>query len=86
MPASTLRAEPAEDQLAFANNSLTERTRDRPGHVVPLQVLNTAAAVADEVMMLLAFCIEAPGAALHGHFAHQASLHQIPQIVIRRGP
>jgi len=86
MSASTFRAEPAENELAFANNSLTERTRGRPGHVVPLHVLNIAAAVADEVMMLHALCIEAAGAALNGHLAHQASLHQIPQIVISRGP
>src|SRR5436190_14742640 len=37
---STLRAESAENKLAFTNNSLTERTRSRLGHVVPVHILN----------------------------------------------
>ena len=32
------------------------------------------------------FRIEARSAALDGHFAHQTRLHQVPQIVISRGP
>src|SRR6202047_676900 len=85
-PRSALRAEPAEDEFAFAKNSLTEGARARPGHVIPFNILNIAAAVADEVVMLDALRIEARGAALDGHFTHQARLHQVPQIVISRGP
>src|SRR6266404_5220931 len=85
-PRSALRAEPAEDEFAFAKNPLTEGARSRPGHVVPLHVLYIAAAVADEVVMLRAFRIEARGAALDGHFTHQTRLDQVPQIVISRGP
>jgi len=83
---SAPRAEPPENEFAFAKSPLTERARRRPGHVVPLHVLNTAAAVADKVMMPRAFRIESRGAALDRHFTHQTRLHQVPQIVISRGP
>lgn len=71
-----------KNELAFANHPLTERTRGRSGHVVPLHVLNFAAPVADEVMVPQALQIEPPGSALDSHFTHQAHLHQVPQIVI----
>jgi hypothetical protein len=67
---SALRAEPAKNQFAFAKNAFAEGTRGGPGHVVPLDVLNVAAAVADEVVMPHAFGIEARGAALDGDFTH----------------
>jgi len=60
--------------------------RSRPGHVVPLHILNLAAAVADEVVMPHALRIKARGAALHGHFTHQTRVHQVSQIIISRGP
>src|SRR6266568_8289699 len=63
-PRSALRAEPPENELAFAKNPLTEGARGRPGHVAPLNVLNIAAAVADEMVMPHAFRIESRGAAL----------------------
>src|ERR1700683_1280846 len=85
-PRSALRAESPEDEFAFAKNPLTEGARARSGHVIPFNILNIAAAVADEVVMLHAFCIEARGAALDGHFTHQARLPQVPQIVVSRGP
>jgi hypothetical protein len=85
-PRNALRAEPPEDEFAVAKNPLTEGARARPGHVIPFNILNIAAAVADEVVMLDALRIEARGAALDGHFTHQARLHQVPQIVISRGP
>src|ERR1700686_1617400 len=65
---SALRAQPPKNELAFANNPLPERARGRPGHVVPVHVLNIAAAVADEVVMPHVFRIEARGGALDGHF------------------
>src|SRR5580704_10048734 len=81
---SALRAEPTENEFIFAKNPLTEGARSRPGHVVPLNVLNLAAAVADEVVMAHAFRIESRAAALDGHFTHQTRPHQVPQIVISR--
>ena len=74
------------NEFAFAKNPLTEGARGRPGHIVPLHVLNIAAAIADEMVMAHAFGVESRGAALDGHFTHQTRLHQIPQIVISRGP
>ncbi len=67
-------------------NPLTEGARGRPGHLAPLNVLNIAAAVADEVVMPHAFRIESRGTPLDGYFTHQTRLHQVPQIVISRGP
>jgi hypothetical protein len=78
-------AKPPENEFALANNPLTERACSRPGDVVPLNILNISAAVADEVMMQQAFGIESRGAALDRHFTHQACLHQVTQIVIRSG-
>jgi hypothetical protein len=72
---SALRADSPENELAFAKNPLTERTRGRLRHVVPLDVLNIAAAVANEVVMPHAFRIESRGAALDGHFTHQTRPH-----------
>jgi hypothetical protein len=82
---SALRAKPPKNEFAFANNPFAEGTRGRTGHVVPLNILNLSAAVADEVMMQQAFGIESRGAALDRHFTHQASLHQVTQIVISGG-
>src|SRR6202163_2236938 len=82
VPRSALRAEPSENEFAFAKNPLTEGARSRPGHVVPFNVLNIAAAVADKMVMPDAFRIKSRGAALDGHFTHQTRLHQVPQIVI----
>src|SRR3974377_767230 len=80
VPRSALRAEPAENEFAFAKNAFTKGARGRPGHVVPRPVLNITAAVADEVVMPHTFCVESRGAALHGHFPHQTRPHQVPQI------
>ena len=85
-PASALRAESSKNKLAFTNNSLPERTRGRLGHVIPVDVLNAAAPVANEVVVACAFQIESTGAALDGHFPYQTRLDQVPQIVISRGP
>src|SRR4029078_13103357 len=50
-PRSALRAEPTENEFAFTKNPLTEGARGRSGYVVPLHVLNIAAAGANEVVM-----------------------------------
>src|ERR1700722_11113096 len=85
-PRRALRAEPAENEFAFAKHALTEGPRGGPGHVVPLEVLNLVAAVADEVVMSRASRIKSRGAPLDGHFTYQTRLHQVPQIVISRSP
>src|ERR1035438_8399224 len=72
--------------LPTREERFAERGCGRPGHVIPLQILDIAAAVADEVVMPRAFRIKSRRAALHGHFTHQTSLHQIAQIVINRSP
>src|SRR5947209_3719825 len=79
-PGRAFGAQPPENEFAFAKHPLAERGCGRPGHVIPVYVLDVAAAVADEVVMPRAFRIEARRAALHGHFTHQTSLHQIAQI------
>src|SRR5690242_9544869 len=84
-PRSALRAEPPENEFAFAKNALTKGARGRPGHVVPRHILDIAAPVADEVMMPHVFRIEPGGTALDGHFTHQTRPHQVPQIVVGRG-
>ena len=78
IPRSALGAQPPENKFAFTNNPLTKGARGRPWHVVPLDVLDIAAAVADEVVMRQAGRIESRGTALDGHFPHQTRLHQIP--------
>ena len=72
---SALRAEPAENEFVFAKNPLPEGARGGPRHVVPIDILDIPAAVADEMVMLHAFGIESRGAALGGHFAHQTRMH-----------
>jgi hypothetical protein len=79
-------AKSAENEFAIANDALAQGARGRPGHVVPLNVVNISAAVADEVMMQKTFGIESSGAALDRNFTHQACLHQVTQIVISGGP
>src|SRR5271169_5799501 len=85
VPRGALGAEPPENEFAFAKNALTKGARGRPGHFAPVNILNIAAAVADEVVMPHAFRIESRGAALHGHFTYQTRLHQVPQIIVSRG-
>ncbi len=80
-----LRAPAPENKFAFTKYPLTERARGRSGHLVPLDVLKLAAAVADEVVMAHALKIESRGAALDGHFTHQTRPDQVSQIVISRG-
>ena|SRR5579871_467196 len=85
-PASTPRTEPSKNQFALANKPLTERTGHRLGHVIPIQIFDIAAAVANEVVMPHAFGVETRGTALDSNFPYQASPHQVSQIVIRCGP
>ena len=82
---SAICAEPAKNQFAFANNALAQGACSRPGHVVPIDVLYVATVVADEMVVPHAFRIESRGAAFDSHFAHQASVHEISQVVIRGG-
>ena len=85
-PGRALGTQPPENEFAFAKHTFIERGRGRPGHVIPVHVLDIAAAVADEMVMPNAFRIKSRRAALHGHFTHQTSLYQVAQIVINRSP
>lgn len=80
-----LRAEATENKFAFAKDPLAEGTRPGPGHVEPGNVLDIAATVADEVVMLHAFRVEARGTTLDGYFTNQPRLYQVPQVVVSRG-
>jgi hypothetical protein len=71
VPRGALRAQPPENEFAITKDTPTKGTRGRPGHVVPLHILDVAASVADEVVMTHAFGIEARSAALDGYFPHQ---------------
>jgi hypothetical protein len=66
----TLRAETPKNHFTFAKNPLTQGACSRLRHLVPLDVLNIAAAVADEVVVPHAFGIESRGTALDGYFTH----------------
>lgn len=79
------RAKPAEDEFAFTQDSFAEKARRRVRHVVPLDVFDFAAAIADEVVMAHAFRVVARGAAFDGDFTHQAGLHQITKVVVCGG-
>ena len=83
---SALRAEAAKNQFTFAKNAFPQRARSRPGYFVPIDVLNIAAAIADEVVMPHAFRVEARGAAFDGDLTHKTHLHQVPQVVVSCGP
>jgi hypothetical protein len=79
-------AEPPKNEFTLAKNSLTKGARSGLGHIVPLDILDVAAAVADEVVMTHDLGVESCGAALDSHFPHQTRLHQVPQIVISGRP
>ena len=85
MPRSAPGAQPAENQFTFSKNAFPKRAGSRPGHFVPIDVLNVAAAIADEMVMPHSFRVEARGAALDGDLAHQACLHEIAKIVVGGG-
>lgn len=69
-PWSALGAESPENEFALADDPLPKGFRCRLGHLVPVDILHIAATIADEVVMLRAFGIEAGGTALNGHFTH----------------
>src|SRR5689334_3407982 len=59
-----LGAQPPENEFALAKHPFAKRGCGRPGHVIPVHVLDIAAAVADEMVMLHAFRIKARRTAL----------------------
>ena len=85
MPRGAPGAQPAENQFTFAKNAFPKRAGSRPGHFVPIDVLNVATTVADEMVMPHAFGVEARGTALDCDLAHQACLHEIAKIVVGGG-
>jgi hypothetical protein len=84
-PGSALSAQSPKNDFAFANNPFTEGARRWAGHFVPIDILNIAAAVADEMVMAHTFRIKARGTALDSDFADQSCVHQVPKIVIGGG-
>jgi len=80
-----LCAKTAENKFAFAQDSFAEEARGWIGHVVPLDVFDFAAAIADEMVMAHAFCVVARGAAFDGDFTDQAGFHQVAKIVVGGG-
>jgi hypothetical protein len=85
---ATLRAlcaKSAENDFAFAQDSFAEVARCRVGHVVPLDVFDFAAAIADEVVMAHSFGVVTRGAAFDGDFTDETRLHQIAKIVVGGG-
>jgi hypothetical protein len=86
VPRGTLGAEPAENEFTLAKNPFAERARGRFGNVVPLDILDIAATVTNEVVMAHPLGIESGGAPFDGHLTHQARLHEVTQIVIGSGP
>jgi hypothetical protein len=85
---ATLRAlcaKSAENDFALAQDSFAEVARGGVGHVVPLDVFDFAAAIADEVMMAHAFGVVTCGATFDGDFTDETRLHQIAKIVVGGG-
>ena len=66
---STFRTQAPEYEFAFTNTTIAERGGRRFRHVVPTDILDGAAAVADEVMMAPSFRVETSGPAFDGNFA-----------------
>jgi len=79
---SAIRTKAPKYELAVADDSFAERMRAGLGNVVPVEILNTAAAVADEVVVPHTGEVKTSGSALDGHFTYQSCLHQISQIVV----
>jgi hypothetical protein len=67
---SALRAEAAKNQFTFAKNPFSQRAGSWPGDFVPIDILNIAAAIANEVVMAQRFHVKACGATFYSHFAH----------------
>src|ERR1700722_19635017 len=83
--AAAFGTETAKHKLPVAEDTFPESTRRRLRHVIPVHILNLAASVANEMVMAHAFQIKSSGTTLGRHFAHQACLHQVPQIVVGGG-
>ncbi len=66
---SALGAKPTENEFAFSNHPLPQRARRGRGNVEPIDILDTAATVADEVVVEQAFSFEPRPPALYGNFA-----------------
>ena len=81
----TLGAQAAENEFALAEFSFAEEARGGIGHVVPLDVFDFAAAIADEMVMAHAFCVVTRSAAFDGDFAHEASFYEVAKIVVGGG-
>src|ERR1700759_887849 len=81
----TLAAKSAKNEFALANDSLAEKARGWIRHVVPLDVFDFTAAIADEMMMTHAFRVVTRGATFDRDLTHETRLHQVAKIVVRGG-
>ncbi len=82
---SALGAEAADNELAFAHDAFAEGGCGRGGDGVPLDVFDLAAAVADEVVVLVVPGVVAGGAAFSGDLAHETGLDEVAEVVVGGG-
>jgi hypothetical protein len=78
-------AEAADDEFALADDALAERAGGRAWDGVEVDVFDGAAAVADEVVMLLVLGVVAGGAAFGGDLADEAGFYEVAEIVVGGG-
>ena len=78
-------AEAADDEFAFAHDSLAERACGGGGDGVPVNVFDAAAAIADEVIVLFVFGVVTGRAAFGGDFADEAGFYKVAEVVVGGG-
>jgi len=78
-------AEAADDEFAFAHDSLAERACGGGGDGVPVDVFDAAAAIADEVIVLFVFGVVTGRAAFGGDFADEAGFYKVAEVVVGGG-
>ncbi len=78
-------AEAADDELALADDALAEGFWCGRFDGVPLEVFDVAAAVADEVVVLLVLGVVAGGAAFGGDLADEAGVDEVAEVVVGGG-
>jgi hypothetical protein len=86
LPRNALYAQPPKYQLTLSKHPFPKGINAGLRHIVPIHVVNAAAAVADEVMMARALCIETSGATLDRDFTHQPRFNEVPKVVVSCRP
>lgn len=77
-----LRAEATDDKFAVADDAMTQCAGSWLGELEPLDIFDVAAAIADEVVMLLVFGIITGGTAFGGDLANETSFDEVVEIVV----